>query len=579
MLIQADVVAKKIIELWTQLSNERNQWLSRTTEIRKYINAPDTTYTEVGTLPWKNKTTIPKLTQIYDNLIAQYKHALFPSADWFSFLGDRPEDQEKDNIIQKYIRQKLEQSNFVTTVRDILADWVIYGVCCGGVEYTVDKHKTITGEEVVKYSGARAFRVSPLDFVIEPRASSFDDSVFIRRYLLPINKLYKLTSENSLYTYSEEAIEKAKQIRGYVRTNEDALKDTELFIDGFGSPEEYFNSGNVEVLEFWGDLFIPETGEFFENQTIAIIDRMYVLWNQPNPMLNGKKPYSFTSWRPRTDNLYGQSPLEQLVGMQYRIDHLENVKADIFDLIAHPIVVISGNPADDFEWRPGKIFYAGLEGNVSILRPDPTALAADNQIAMYMEMMELMAGAPRETAGFRTPGEKTAYEVDVLYQGAIKMFLEKTQHFETTFLERMLELFYIITMMNVTDKDFLRIFDDDLNAYQFIEIDKNKIVANGQFKPKGSSHFEKRRKMLQELLTSIEKLSAIPSTSIHIDGKAVAKEVERQLDYGGLNFVKDFQAIIDQVRSQTVAQMEAQESQKLMEVMGASPQQTQQVSE
>ena len=579
MLIQADVVAKKIIELWTQLSNERNQWLSRTTEIRKYINAPDTTYTEVGTLPWKNKTTIPKLTQIYDNLIAQYKHALFPSADWFSFLGDRQEDQEKDNIIQKYIRQKLEQSNFVTTVRDILADWVIYGVCCGGVEYTVDKHKTITGEEVVKYSGARAFRVSPLDFVIEPRASSFDDSVFIRRYLLPINKLYKLTSENSLYTYSEEAIEKAKQIRGYVRTNEDALKDTELFIDGFGSPEEYFNSGNVEVLEFWGDLFIPETGEFFENQTIAIIDRMYVLWNQPNPMLNGKKPYSFTSWRPRTDNLYGQSPLEQLVGMQYRIDHLENVKADIFDLIAHPIVVISGNPADDFEWRPGKIFYAGLEGNVSILRPDPTALAADNQIAMYMEMMELMAGAPRETAGFRTPGEKTAYEVDVLYQGAIKMFLEKTQHFETTFLERMLELFYIITMMNVTDKDFLRIFDDDLNAYQFIEIDKNKIVANGQFKPKGSSHFEKRRKMLQELLTSIEKLSVIPATSIHIDGKAVAKEVERQLDYGGLSFVKDFQAVIDQVRSQTVAQMETQESQKLMEVMGVSPQQTQQVSE
>jgi len=551
-LLQPDYLAQKIISLWKQLSNERDAWLARTLDVRKYINAPDTSFTEVGKLPWKNKTTIPKLTQIYDNLLAQYRHALFPSDDWFVFVGDTEKDNEKDEIIQKYLRQKLDQSDFIVEIGKILSDFIITGVCCGGVEFVKETSKSITGETITKYVGAKVFRVSPFDFVIEPRANSFDESIFIRRYLMPINKFYKLDTENSIFKYNKETIEKAKQIRGYTRTKEDFLKDVELLIDGFGSPEEYFNSGVVEVLEFWGDLYIAETGVYLENYTIAIVDRMYVLYAQENPMLNGKKPYAFSTWRPRTDNLYGQSPLEQLVGMQYRIDHLENLKADVFDLIAHPIVVITGNPVDEFEWRPGKIFYTGLEGKVEILKPDVTALMADTQIAQYMDLMELMAGTPRETMGFRTPGEKTAYEVDVLYQGAVKMFLDKMMYFENTFLKRILENFYIITLMNFDFKDFLRVFDNDTKKVQYIEIDKDKIVANGQFKPKGASHFERKRKLLQDLMTSVERLSSIPATSLHIDGKAVAKEVEKQLDYGGLNFVKDYQAIIDNVNARYV---------------------------
>ena len=45
-------------------------------------------------------------------------------------------------------------------------------------------------------------------------------------------------------------------------------------------------------------------------------------------------------WRPRPDNLYAMGPLDNLVGMQYRIDHLENLKSDVFDQIAYPILKI-----------------------------------------------------------------------------------------------------------------------------------------------------------------------------------------------------------------------------------------------
>jgi len=566
-----DMTAGHIVGRWTQLSQERNNWMSRTKELRKYINAPDTSYTEVGKLDWKNKTTVPKLTQIFDNLIAQYKQALMPNEDWLSFEGSSLEDAKKEAYVEQYMRYKLEQSDFESALRKLLADYIIYGVACGGTKYVEDVSLSpVTKKEVVKYQGGKIFRVSPLDFVIEPRAASFDESIFIRRYLMPINELKDLAEnpEQSPFDINQEAVREAVKTRGFVHELEDDIKESGLTVDGFSSMQEYFTSGHVEVLEFWGDYYNPETGEYKPNQTMAIIDRMWTLYKDDNPMLNGKKPYAFTCWRERTDNLYGQSPLEQLVGMQYRIDHLENLKSDIFDLVAHPVVVISGNPTEDFEWKPGNVYYAGLEGKVEILRPDATALRADSEISLYMEIMEEMAGAPKQTAGFRTPGEKTAYEVSVLQTGANKMFLEKTSHFENSFLKRLLENFYIITMSNFNDDDFIRVFNEDLNTYEIVNVDRNKIIADGQFKLSGSSYYERRQKAVQELTEVMQTLSSVPATSYHLDGFKVAKLLEKELGYERYDIVKEYKAVEDQVGAQTAQRMAAQEDKQLMNMEG-----------
>ena len=571
-----DLTARGIVDRWTQLSSERNNWLSRTADLRKYINAPDTSYTEVGKLEWKNRTVIPKLTQIFDNLIAQYKQALMPNDDWLSFQGYSVEDAKKEAYIEQYIKYKLEQSDFELTLRKILTDFVIYGVCCAGVRFVEDTSiSPVTQEEIVRYKGGKIFRVSPLDFVIEPRASSFDESIFIRRYLMPVNELKKLQEnpELSPFKINSESITEAIKTRGFFYELEDDIKESGFRVDGFGSPQEYFMSGHVEVLEFWGDFYDPENDIYKPNQTIAVIDRMWTLYEGDNPMLNGKKPYAFTSWRERTDNLYGQSPLEQLVGMQYRIDHLENLKADIFDLIAHPVVVITGNPTEDFEWKPGNVYYAGLEGKVEMMRPDATALAANTEISLYMNLMEEMAGAPKQTAGFRTPGEKTAYEVSVLQTGANKMFLEKTSHFEQSFLKRILENFYIITITNLDSEDFMRIFNEELNTYEIIGVNKSDIVADGQFKLSGSSHFEKRQRAVQELTQVVNTISSIPSTSYHIDGYQVARLLERELGFERYSLVKEYKAIEDSVNAQAVQQMTAQENQGLLQMNGVPNQQ------
>jgi len=46
-------------------------------------------------------------------------------------------------------------------------------------------------------------------------------------------------------------------------------------------------------------------------------------------------------------------PLDNLVGMQYRLDHLENMGADIWDFSGYPVQKIKGF-VEDYVWQPGK---------------------------------------------------------------------------------------------------------------------------------------------------------------------------------------------------------------------------------
>lgn len=565
-MLEQDFKAREIASMWNEFSEQRDSWLARTADVRRYLTAPDTKYTDVGQLPWKNKTTIPKITQIYDNLLAQYISALMPNQDWFVFESEANQDEEiseRDNNIEKYLRVKLQQANYRQFLREVLSDWLIYGVTCGGASFMHKRGNKPDGSGYTTYFGAVPFRVSPYDYVVDPKAPSFESSPFIRRRVIKIGDLIKENSQNNLIRYDDDAIEKAKSIRGYVREDEDAYKDEELRIDGFSSLRDYFLSNYVEILEFWGDIYVPETGEFLENRCISVLDRMFTILDIENPMYDKQKPFSFVGWRERPDNLYAQSPLEQLAGMQYRIDHLENVKADVFDLTAHPVVEVRGDPTEDFKWEPGFIYYSGTEGQVVIHKPDAQALQADTEIMWYTQMMEEMAGAPKQTAGFRTPGEKTAFEVNVLQEGAMKMFIEKTEHFDNTFNRRMLEIIFQLTVMNYNPKDVVKTIGED-GMPETVYLTEEDIVTTGRFKPIGSSHYKKRNKTIQELAQFAQYISSIPSVSQHLDGYKLGQIFEQTLGYDDYNFIKEFKAITDQIEAQMVAQQAQQEYQQMM---------------
>jgi hypothetical protein len=551
----ADLIAKDIADTWVRWNSNRDTWLVEKKELREYLFATDTRKTSNSKLPWKNSTVTPKLTQLRDNLHANYIAALFPSEDWFIWeAGDKSSAMaEKRQTILNYMKNKVKASGFEVTVSQLVLDYIDYGNVFVGHEYVnLEKKDPLTGEVLTMYRGPRAYRISPLDVVFDPLAPSFDRSPLIVRTLKSVADLYKDIKTKPHLGYDMAVFGKALDLRHKEGSGDliEQIKADGLIVDGFGSLEEYLDSNMVEILEFHGDYYDCWKKEYYSDMTITVIDRRWILKQAANPSWLGKRPIFHCGWRLRPDNLWAQGPLDQLVGMQYRIDHLENLKADVFDQIAHPVTVIKGETVEDFVFAPGVQIHCGADGDVLFPRPDGTALNADMQINDLMNKMEELAGAPRQAMGIRTPGEKTKYEVQVLENGAGRIFSNKAGWFEKNIVEPLLNSMLEESVRSMGDSEVIRTVDPDIGTEEFTTITKKDIQAKGMLYPIGARHFAEQARFVQELSQTLVTVEQLPAVKAHISGKGVARALENALGWKPYNIVQDNIAVAEQLETQ-----------------------------
>jgi hypothetical protein len=530
-MIDPHGLAEDIADRWTQWHNARRTKIEEWKELRNYIYATDTRTTSNSKLPWTNSTTTPKLTQIADNLHANYFSALFPQKRWFRFeANDADSDiKSKRDVIQAYMENKIRQSDFVETTSKLINDYIQYGNCFATVEFSRDYTEYEDGERSVNYVGPKLVRISPFDICFNPLAASFGESPKIVRTMMSMGELARKIEETVDNEYLNKIFEKMVNNRAAVSGNDVDIDKSHAFTaDGFTNLNEYYESNFVELMTFYGDIYDADTKVFHKNRVITIVDRAYVIYNEQNPSWLGKSPIYHAGWRERPDNLYAMGPLDNLVGMQYRIDHLENLKADVFDQIAYPIIKIRGD-VEDFDFEPAARIYMGEEGDVGYLAPDSTALNADFQIANLEAKMEMMAGAPREAMGIRSAGEKTAFEVQQLMTAAGRIFQHKTAHFERVFLEPILNGMIEAARRNMDYADTIRVLNEDSGVFFFEEITKEDIMANGKIVPMGARHFAERAQRVQGLTQLYQIKLADPTVAVHLSGKEFARILADEL--------------------------------------------------
>ena len=565
-LIAPHALATEIADRWTIWNNSRQQKIEEWKEIRNYIYATDTRTTSNSKLPWTNSTTTPKLTQIADNLHANYFSALFPQKRFFRFEASDQEANTKNkrDVIQAYMENKIRQSDFENTVSKIINDYIQYGNCFATVDFVRDYTEYEDGERAVNYVGPKLVRISPFDICFNPLAASFIDSPKIVRTLLTKGEVKRKIDETVDNAYMNDIFEKMMHNRSYATGNDVDVHKSEGFLaDGFSDIKQYFESDYVEILTFYGDMYDSDTNQFMKNRVITIVDRSYVLSNEQNPSWLGKASVFHVGWRDRPDNLYSMGPLDNLVGMQYRIDHLENLKADVFDQIAYPILKIRGD-VEDFDFEPAARIYMGEEGDVGYLVPDATALNADFQIQNLENKMEMMAGAPREAMGIRSAGEKTAFEVNQLMTAAGRIFQHKTAHFERVFLEPILNAMLEAARRNMDYADTIRVLNEDTGVFFFEEITKEDIKANGKIVPMGARHFAERAQRIQNITQLYQLKLADPAIAVHMSGKEFARILADEL--GEPTLFAENVAILEQMQTEKMsieAQVQLEEEQEI----------------
>lgn len=558
-ILTPDLKATRLTERFMQWDTLRTIWKNEKEEIRRYVYATDTRQTTNSQTPWKNSTTIPKLCQIRDNLMSNYTATLFPTqSQWLIWLADQEDDNsiDKADAITSYMTWCTDQTFFKTEMDKIIEDYIDFGNCFATVEWMDQRIQQIDGTQV-GFVGPAIRRISPLDIVMNPTAPNFIEAPKFVRSLVGMGELKqlleRLSNDENRETY-QELYNYLKELRFHARTfqGDYSQKDRLYAMDGFSSFRAYLLSDYVEVLTFYGDWFDPYTDTYEKNRVITVVDRHKIINDMPNASNFGYAPIYHVPWRKKQDNLWGMGPLDNLVGMQYRMDHVENMKADIWDLVTYPVQMVKGF-VDDYTWQPGEKIFTSEEGTVELIQPQVEIMQSNSEITWLQDTMEAMAGAPKEAMGFRSPGEKTKYEVQRLENAASRIFQNKIKQFEEQMVEPLLNAMLELARRNFSGAQAIRVFDDEFKMATFQTLTVQDITGIGRIKPIAARHFAEQAELIQNL-TSLTGSGLWPTVQPHFSTIKLAKIIEDIFHLKDYNVCIPYIALAEQADGQSQVQ-------------------------
>ena len=560
-VISPDLLATRITEKWVEWEtlrrNKKNDW----EEIRRYVYATDTTQTTNSKNPWKNKTTVPKLCQIRDNLYSNYTATIFPKRKWLIWEANEKDANEiaKRDAITNYMSWVIEQPTFKHEIDKIILDYIDFGNCFATVEWTDQRVQLPDGKTQAGYVGPSIKRISPLDIVMNPTSENFMSSPKIIRSIVSMGELrehlQRMSNDDNRAEY-ESLFEYLQEIRFHARTFQgDWQQQDRLYaMDGFTSFRAYLLQDYVEVLTFYGDFYDYINNTFEKNRVITVVDRHKLIGNKPNPSFFGYPPIFNVPWRKKQDNLWGMGPLDNLVGMQYRLDHIENMRADVIDLSTYPVQKIKGF-VQDYVWQPGEKIFVSEEGDVELVQPQVQVLNANMDLQRLQELMEQMAGAPKEAMGFRSPGEKTKYEVQRLENASARLYQNKINQFEEQIVEPLLNAMLELARRNMVGATTIKVFDDEFKIATFETLTVEDITGIGRIKPIAARHFAEQAELVQNL-TNLTGSGLWQKVQQHFSGVKLASILE------DIFSLKDFEVV-----TPNIAISEMADAQKLQQTL------------
>ena len=256
----------------------------------------------------------------------------------------------------------------------IIMDYIDFGNCFATVEW-MDRRIESQIRSQSGYVGPMVRRISPLDIVMNPTAENFMLSPKIISSIVSLGEATRSSFRRMSNDENRESMKNYMNISDRLDFMLEHSKETgyskiiyTTWMDSLHS-EHICCKTTVEVLTFYGDWYDDNNDNFEKNRVITVIDRHKLIADKPNPSFFGYPPIFHTPWRKKQDNLWGMGPLDNLVGMQYRLDHIENQKADTGDMCNFPVQKIKGF-VEDYVWQPGEKIFIGDEGDVEIIQPE-----------------------------------------------------------------------------------------------------------------------------------------------------------------------------------------------------------------
>jgi hypothetical protein len=169
--------------------------------------------------------------------------------------------------------------------------------------------------------------------------------------------------------------------------------------------------------------------------------------------------------------------------------------------------------------------------------------------------MEILAGAPQEQLGIRSPGEKTAFEVSKLDNAAQRIYGAKVMQFEQNFIEPCENAKLELARRNIAQSQTISVFDDDFNFQTFMTLTPQDITGAGRLKPIAARHFAEQAELLQNLTAFFNsQMGQDPAINVHFSGEKIAKMLAEIFGIKEYNVVQPYVRLAEQADAQRMAQ-------------------------
>jgi hypothetical protein len=148
---------------------------------------------------------------------------------------------------------------------------------------------------------------------------------------------------------------------------------------------------------------------------------------------------------------------------------------------------------------PGTVISGDATATVRYMHPDVSILQSGTLMADYMALMEEYAGAPREMMGFRTPGEKTAFEYSQMMNAAQRVFQKKIRNYELMSEELINAALHLYLHESAGQSIELKVWNSEVGVSLFTKVNVDDIRGDGQIRAVGSVSYADKAKLAQSM--------------------------------------------------------------------------------
>lgn len=488
----------------------------------------------------------PVLYEAVEAIHSNLLNALFPANErFFTVTGKTETDHQNAQMIEEFLRGKLEDANFIEKYALFLKQAVVTGNTVAAVPWkktrqirrveqpitlfgvTVGYQKEVREETV--YNGPEFEVLDIFDFLIDPDATEFRQAKVIHKVERSLREL----KSNPAYSNLDNV---QPLTDGFSPDADDANKTSKRRAFGLDEPQ---SSGHeqrgdkVKLLEAWGDFVIDD--QVFANYVCVVANENTVIRFEPNPYDCGLKPFIFTNFIPVPNEIYGIGSIEKSLGLQHVINTLTNQKLDVINLsINNPFTYLINDDVFDpetFVTRPGALIPVKNHDTLRPIQYLNNYTVAFNEIADLKSEIQEATGALKYFSGGDTSQGRTATEVNMLVNGGTQKFSSFLSHLEKTSLEPYLRIVFENAKQFICEPENLRVYSKN-GITQFKQVLPTLLKgADYCFHIDGSKGVLFKAQELQALTEFLQLVESNPSIQGQVNIPALFKKIYRRLGF------------------------------------------------